>query len=42
MPERGRLAHKSIGLAIVDKVGDYWEVIQGKIPIDREQRKLIF
>ena len=29
MPERGRLAHKSVGLKIVDKIGDYWGVING-------------
>ena len=29
MPERGRLAHKSVGLALVDKLGDYWEFING-------------
>lgn len=29
MPERGRLAHKSLGLKIVDGIGDYWGVIRG-------------
>jgi hypothetical protein len=30
LPERGVLAHKSVGLMIVDKVGGYWDVIGGK------------
>lgn len=29
MPERGRLAHKSQGLKLVDRLGDYWEFING-------------
>ena len=29
MPERGPLAHKSIGLKISDDLGHYWEIIQG-------------
>jgi hypothetical protein len=30
MPERGRYAHKSYGLRIVDAVGGYWDFIKGK------------
>lgn len=30
LPERGVLAHKSVGLAIVDKAGDYWDVVSGR------------
>lgn len=30
LPERGILAHKSVGLAIVDKAGDYWDVVSGR------------
>lgn len=30
LPERGDLAHKSVGLAIVDKAGDYWDVVSGR------------
>lgn len=29
MPERAKYAHKSIGLAIVDKLGGYWDYIRG-------------
>lgn len=29
LPERGVLAHKSVGLAIVDKAGGYWDVVSG-------------
>jgi len=29
MPERGRLSYKSVGLNIVDKLGDYWEFVNG-------------
>jgi hypothetical protein len=44
MPERGRLAHKSQGLALVDKLGDYWDFINGNRPRDDlpvEMRKLL-
>ena len=34
LPERGVLAHKSVGLAIVDKVGDYWGIIKGEVSRD--------
>jgi len=34
LPERGVLAHKSVGLAIVDKVGDYWGIIKGEVSLD--------
>lgn len=34
MPERGRLAHKSLGLALVDKLGNYWDFINGVTPRD--------
>lgn len=34
MPERGRLAYKSLGLALVDKLGDYWDFINGATPRD--------
>jgi len=30
LPERGVLAHKSVGLEIVDKAGDYWDVVSGR------------
>lgn len=31
MPERGRLAYKSVGLKLVDGVGDYWGFIKGHV-----------
>lgn len=30
LPPEGVLAHKSVGLAIVDQAGDYWDVISGR------------
>lgn len=41
MPERGKYAHKSIGLKIVDELGQYWDVIKGKSPLPAEQKKMI-
>ena len=34
LPERGYLAHQSVGLAIVDKAGDYWGIIKGEASRD--------
>lgn len=34
LPERGVLAHKSVGLAIVDKAGVYWDFINGVVNRD--------
>ena len=39
MCSRGVLAYKSLGLKIVDKVGDYWDVVKGKIPTTSDDRK---
>ena len=39
MPERGRFAHRSLGLKIVDKVGGYWDFIAGHKSIDLRERK---
>jgi len=44
LPERGVLAHKSVGLAIVDKAGGYWEVIGGAVSredLPLHQRKMV-
>lgn len=30
MPERGHFAYKSVGLAIVDRLGGYWDFISGR------------
>lgn len=29
LPERGRYAYKSLGLAIIDRIGGYWDFIRG-------------
>jgi hypothetical protein len=43
MPERGLLAHKSLGLKVCDAVGDYWEFVKGNeaYRMDRLERKAI-
>jgi len=42
MPERGKYAHKSLGLAIADKLGGYWNLIRssGTIALE-EKRKML-
>lgn len=41
-PERGKLARKSIGLKIADKLGEYWDLISGKKKVIPEKtRKMI-
>ena len=34
MPEYGRLSRKSVGLKIVEKLGDFWDFINGVTPRD--------
>ena len=34
MPEYGRLAGKSVGLKVVEKLGDFWDFINGVTPRD--------
>jgi hypothetical protein len=34
LPDRGALHKKSVGLAIIDKVGDYWDFVNGKVGRD--------
>lgn len=42
LPERGVLAHKSVGLMVVDKAGDYWDYINGVIKaIPMQERKML-
>jgi hypothetical protein len=41
IPERGVYARKSVGLAIVDKVGGYWDIVKGINHMPIEDRKLI-
>lgn len=39
MPERGRLAYKSLGLKLVDEIGDYWGFIRGSFSRDISDRE---
>lgn len=41
MPERGKYAHKSIGLALVDQLGTYWDVVKGIVSVPMVERKEI-
>lgn len=44
MPERGLYARKSVGLAVVDKLGGYWDFVRGSVNRDQlpiHERKLI-
>lgn len=45
MPEEGLLAHKSVGLQVVKRLGDYWDFINGVIPRDgfsEKERKTFY
>lgn len=41
MPERGKYAHRSVGLKIVDDVGKYWDVVKGVVSVPSSSRKEI-
>lgn len=44
LPERGVLAHKSVGLAIVDKAENYWDIVAGNVSRDAlplHERKMV-
>lgn len=41
MPERGKYAHKSMGLSIADKLGSYWDVVKGIVSVPMVERKEI-
>lgn len=41
MPERGAYAHKSMGLAIADKLDSYWDVVKGIVSVPMSERKEI-
>lgn len=44
LPERGVLAHKSLGLKVVDKAGGYWDFVAGNVSRDAlplHQRKML-
>jgi hypothetical protein len=30
LPEEGELAHKSVGLAVINKAGGYWDFVSGR------------
>lgn len=41
MREREEYWHKSFGLAVVDKMGDYWGVIMGHKPLPMSERRRV-
>lgn len=41
MPERGKYAHKSCGLKLVDDLGQYWDVVKGVVSVSAHDRKEI-
>lgn len=41
MPERGKYAHKSVGLKIVDELDQYWDAVKGIITVPAAERKKI-
>jgi hypothetical protein len=44
MPDRGPFSRKSVGLAIVDRLGDYWGIIRGsssRAEVTAEQRRMV-
>lgn len=42
LPERGVLAHKSLGLKIVDTGHDYWEVVKGhQVVVSKDRKQLL-
>jgi hypothetical protein len=45
LPERGDLTRKSIGLAIIDTIGGYWDIISGRtdrdaLPLQERKRAI--
>lgn len=41
MPERGRFAHRSFGLKIVDGMKDYWEVVRRHVSVPASELRMI-
>jgi hypothetical protein len=41
MPRRGRYAYKSVGLKLVDKMGEYWAVVRGNVHMPMEDRRMM-
>lgn len=41
MREREKYAYKSFGLAVVDKVGGYWDIITGHKPMAMNERRTV-
>jgi hypothetical protein len=41
-PEEGPMAHKSLGLELAKKIGNFWKVVSGEVPIEsrRELEKV--
>lgn len=39
LPKRTELSRRSVGLALADKLGDFWDVIRGTIAIPQDERK---
>jgi hypothetical protein len=41
LPERGRYAYKSVGLQMVDRLFDYWEVVKRQKSLPMVERRII-
>jgi hypothetical protein len=41
LPERGKYAHKSVGLNLCDKFDKFWKVVKGEESIDSREKKLL-
>lgn len=41
LPERGLYAHRSVGLRIADKLGNFWDIVRGTVSVSQEERKLL-
>jgi len=39
-PEEGPLAHKSVGLELVKKIGNFWKAVSGEIKVE-DRRELV-
>jgi len=39
--ERGRYAHRSFGLKVVDKLNSFWKVVQGREKMEKTQKLCI-
>lgn len=41
MPERGKYAHKSLGLKIADELGEFRNIVLGVVSVPAEEKKKI-